>query len=370
MRVMFTGGGTAGHVYPALAVWQALGQLNPQTHARWIGSERTESRLVPAAGLDFQSIDIRFSYRRPTPDNWKYYYRHILPLLLGKPFRQALAALDSFRPQIVFATGGYVSAPVLWAAQSRNVPIALLQIDMVPGAVNWHFAPQAARVYCANSAISEAFAGRTALHKLCIAGYPVMPPQRNRARVLHDLGLTPSSKVLLVMGGSLGSGEVHRLLAGLLTELAAQDGTRYKSLAVVNIGGERSEIMHDTVDSALATAAHVEYRPLEFVDDGISLMLACDFYMGRCGASSTGELIAAGVPALIIPDAQHGDRQQFANAEVLRRRGQALVDGSGSLSGSAICAWLASVWDKPRIAPPAENAARTIAADLMELARA
>ncbi len=219
-RVMFTGGGTAGHVSPGLAVYHALRRAGKPRRdlsaasaaagshlcALWVGSERIENQLVPAAGLSFRQLDIRFSYRRPTPDNWDYYRRHILPLALGQPFRQALATLDIFQPELVVGTGGYVSAPLLWAAQQRHVPFALIQCDTPPGLVNWHFAEHAWRVFAATPEVARGFAGRCALAKIKVAGYPVLPRRRSREELCAELGIDPARRLLVAMGGSLGVG--------------------------------------------------------------------------------------------------------------------------------------------------------------------
>src|SRR5690349_2447908 len=99
-RLMLTGGGTAGHVNPLLAVLERLEARDPGLKPLWVGSERSESRLVPEAGVPFQRIDIRFSYRVPVPSNWGYYREHLLPILLGKPFRQAKGIVAGFMPDL------------------------------------------------------------------------------------------------------------------------------------------------------------------------------------------------------------------------------------------------------------------------------
>ena len=364
---MLAGGGTGGHVYPLLAVWHALSALEPPLTARWVGSERIESRLVPAAGVDFHQIDIRFSYRRPTPDNWRYYRLHILPLLCGKPFRQALAAVDAFRPGLVLASGGYVAAPTLWAAARRRVPIALLEINSPPGLVNWHFAPGSWRVYAATARIAQRFTGRCGATKLRTLGFPVLPPRRNRAQVCRDYGLEPWRRVLLAVGGSLGAGAIHHAVREVLDAAARSGDPRWSQLAVLNTGGERQQLMQAELDVASLPAGPVQYRSTGYLEDSVGALAASDFYLGRSGAATVGELIACGLPALLIPDPQHADRQQYTNTGPLLASGQGTLLEQDQVTGEALLSWLDTVWEQPRLAPPKPPAADAIAADLLTL---
>lgn len=376
-RVLFAGGGTAGHVNPGLAVYFALqrqgraarrqsGNLaGSGSHlcALWVGSERIESRLVPAAGISFRQIDIRFSYRRPTPDNWRYYRAHILPILLGHPFRQARATLDIFQPDIVIGTGGYVSAPVLWAAQQRGVPYALIQCDAPPGLVNWHFADRAWRVFTATPVIARGFVGRCALGKLQVAGYPVLLHKRTREDLCSQLGLDPAKRLLVAMGGSLGAGAVHLAVSELLHAAALSRNKRLSDLAVLDIGGSREDLAASLLDPRSLPAGPIEFHHVGYLEHAIDALYAADFYIGRAGAATVGELVAVGIPSLLIPDPQHADRQQYTNAALLVERGQGTVLQQAQVTGHSILQWLEQMWDTPRLAPPSP-AADGIAAEL------
>ena len=237
---MLAGGGTAGHVYPLLAVHSALKHRMPVLSSYWVGSERIESQLVPDAGVNFHQIDIRFSYRAPVPANWSYCFRHILPLVLGRPFRQALHALDGFRPQLVLASGGYVASPVIWAAIRRGIPVALVEINNPPGRVNWHFAPEAWRVYCATPGIADQLQGRCCGAKIRVLGYPVRVAERTRARVCADYNISPKRRILLVMGGSLGAGALHRAVRDLLINAQSAFGTPWRDLTLARSSSSNS----------------------------------------------------------------------------------------------------------------------------------
>jgi UDP-N-acetylglucosamine--N-acetylmuramyl-(pentapeptide) pyrophosphoryl-undecaprenol N-acetylglucosamine transferase len=365
LRLMLAGGGTAGHVNPLLAVAEAVRAAAPGTQLQWTGSERIESRLVPQAGVEFRQLDIRFSWRRPTPGNWGYYRRHILPLLAGRPFRQALAVLQAFRPQLLLASGGYVSAPAVWAAQRLGIPFALLQLDDPPGLVNWWFAPGAVRIYCATDSVVQRFSGRCAVSRLQVAGYPAMKSRLSRSEFYAAQGVDPARKLLLVMGGSLGAGAVHRLARQLLEAAAEQGDPRWKQLALLNVGGEREALAQQALGAG--PDGPVTLHQTGYLDHAVDAFAAADFYLGRCGAATAGELVACGIPALLIPDPQHPDRQQYRNADWLGQRGQAQVYEQGQVDGATVLRWLRQVWDTPRLPVPDPPAAQLVAADLLRL---
>jgi UDP-N-acetylglucosamine--N-acetylmuramyl-(pentapeptide) pyrophosphoryl-undecaprenol N-acetylglucosamine transferase len=380
-RVLFTGGGTAGHVNPGLAVYFALQRRARAARvqsgniagggchlcALWVGSERIESTLVPAAGVSFRQIDIRFSYRRPTPDNWRYYREHILPLLLGHPFRQAQATLDIFQPDLVIGTGGYVAAPTLWAAQQRGVPYALIQCDAPPGLVNWHFADRAWRVFAATPDVVRGFLGRCAIAKLRVAGYPVLPLKRAREDLCAELGLDPAKRLLVAMGGSLGAGAVQLAVSELLHAAALSRDQRWRNLAVLNIGGSREDLAASLLDPRSLPAGPIDFHHVGYLEHAVDALHAADYYIGRAGAATVGELVAAGIPALLIPDPQHADRQQYTNAAALVGRGQGTLLPQAQVSGQSVLQWLEQAWGRPRLDPPSPAAADAIATELAAL---
>ncbi len=366
-RILLAGGGSAGHVFPALAVVRALEYRLPGLDFQWLGSDRIESTLVPAAGIPFQRIDIRFAYRALNLRNLTYFRQHVMPILLGRPFLQARSMLDGYKPGLVLATGGYVSAPVIWAAMERNVPVVLIEMNDPPGLVNWHFAPRAWRVFVANPDIALGFLGRCAQAKLRLSGYPAMPVSRNRGRVLRELGIEPDRRLLVAMGGSLGATPIHRTVASFIRRAAESPDPHWNKLSVLHVAGERMQLLQSSVDGSQLPERPVQYRQVGFLDDSASVMAAADFYIGRSGAATVAELIQAGIPSFLIPDTQHKDRQQFGNAAQLVRRGLGHVSPNANPDGLEIISWLEHVWDRPRQSPPDPAPASLIAEELMTL---
>ena len=366
-RLLLAGGGTAGHVNPLLAILERLEARDHRLKPLWLGSERIESTLVPAAGVPFQRIDIRFSYRSPTPNNWGYYREHILPILLGRPFRQALHAVDGFHPDLVLASGGYVSAPAVWAALHRGIPVALLQLDDPPGLVNSHFADRAWRVLCSTPPVVRQFAGRCAVDKLRVVGYPALTPRRGAREVFREYGLDEGRRLLVTVGGSLGAGAIHRATLAFMERTVAWPRARWLQLAVLHVGGERSELLTQALERKRFGASAVQYVHTGYLTDPMGVLMAADFYFGRCGAATTGELLAAGLPSLLMPDPQHADRQQYGNAQALAAVGQGeVLEEASPDQGSALMDWLLRVWNHERTPPPSPPAADLAAEELLE----
>jgi UDP-N-acetylglucosamine--N-acetylmuramyl-(pentapeptide) pyrophosphoryl-undecaprenol N-acetylglucosamine transferase len=362
-RILLTGGGTGGHVYPLLAVVEALG-ASAEFH--WLGSERSEAWIVPqfaiehGIAIDFHQLDIRFSYRLPTPRNWGYYRRHILPLLAGRPFRQARAAIGELQPHLVLASGGYVAAPALWAARQHGIPYALVQLDGAVGLVNAHFAPGASRIYVSSLRAFRWLAAHVPEQRLLLSGFPARRVMQSRRGVFEHYGFDPARRLLVIMGGSLGAGAIAGLAAetiSLLDESAYAD-----SLAILFSAGERVDTAQAIRDKG---TRRLQFTAVDYIGDSVSVLAAADFYLGRSGASTVAELVATGPHCLLIPDPQHPDRQQFHNAEVLALRGQGAVLEQRNASSAEVANWLKQVWGLSRTAVP-PPAAELIARDVTE----
>lgn len=361
---MITGGGTGGHIYPALAVVDYLNRRHPKLRCTWVGSERMESQIVPQHGIDFHLIDIRFSYRPLSLANASYYITHVLPILYGRPFRQARYALESLRPHFVLATGGYVSAPVLQAAQQAGIPYALLQIEVRPGQVNWFFADKAWRVYAASRRGAAGLSGRCAEGKVMVTGCPSPQPTQTPSSVFSSLGIDRRRKLLLAMGGSLGAAAVDHLVTSVLEAASAWPDPRWKQLELLHVIGRRAQSPEVPPDAM--HEGPITYKPVDYLHDVPSVMGAASFYLGRSGAATVGEIVAAGVPALVLPDPQHSDKQQLANAEELVDAGLGTIIDQDAARGHDVLRWLKANWDTPK-RPAGDLPAATIGDDILRV---
>jgi UDP-N-acetylglucosamine--N-acetylmuramyl-(pentapeptide) pyrophosphoryl-undecaprenol N-acetylglucosamine transferase len=179
------------------------------------------------------------------------------------------------------------------------------------------------------------------------------------------LGIEPGRKVLLVMGGSLGAGAIHRAVAEFIETARRQRDPLWGQLAVVHVAGERQELHQQ--HGVKEAGGPVQYIPAGYVD-GPSMLHASDFYFGRAGSATIGEIAAAGIPALLMPDPQHADRHQFGNAAYLVYRGQGeVLDQHEPGHAPHLATWLRRVWDKPRLPAQQPSAAELAAAAIAEV---
>ena len=213
MRIIVSGGGTGGHIYPALATVQRLKALEPDTEVLYIGSERgLEGSIVPKAGFNFKSLKVQGFHRSLSLDNFKTIY------LFLKATREAKKYLDAFKPDVVVGTGGYVSGPVLYAAQQMGIPTVIHEQNSVVGVTNKFLARKVTKVGVAFPAALPAFKDNLAT----IVGNP-------RAQEVVDgqgsfdwegLGLLPNKPSVLVFGGSQGAIKINASMIDALSSFA------------------------------------------------------------------------------------------------------------------------------------------------------
>ncbi|MFP5297450.1 MAG: undecaprenyldiphospho-muramoylpentapeptide beta-N-acetylglucosaminyltransferase [Actinomycetota bacterium] len=310
MKVAIAGGGTAGHVNPAIALAQQLGK---ETDLLFVGTTRgIEARLVPAAGFDLATIEVQgFDRSRP----------HLLPLVGARALRAVFdvrATLKRFGPDVVVGMGGYVSLPTCLAARSLGVPVVLHEQNIVLGLAHRVSKPFADRL-----AVSFGQTLEQAGPKGVFTGNPVMQRfltvnrQSLKGAALTEMGLSVDRSIVLVFGGSLGARRVNEATVELARLWAAREDVQ-----ILHITGR------DSLTSVLSTAADIPsavYKPVAFIEDMVSAYAVADVAVCRGGATTVAELCVMGLPAVIVPYPHHRDRQQERHAEVLKEAGAALV---------------------------------------------
>ncbi len=307
-RIVFTGGGTAGHVYPALAVISALG---PGFDVSWIGSRSgMERRLVSEAGIRYHAIPA---------GKWRRYLSaanlaDVLRVLAG--IFAAMVVLARERPALLFSKGGYVTVPPVIAARLLGIPVITHESDTDPGLatrINSRFADLVLTSFPETAAWFRA----QLRERVVTTGNPVRERffRADAAAGRAALGAPGGTPILLVLGGSLGSESVNRLVRSALPRLA-----------------ERCIVVHQTgARDFVPSGAGSRYRPVAFVGEELpDLMAAADLVVARAGANTLAELAACGTPALLLPLDLSGSRgDQIRNAAYFAARGAAEVFGDG-----------------------------------------
>jgi undecaprenyldiphospho-muramoylpentapeptide beta-N-acetylglucosaminyltransferase len=312
------GGGTAGHVLPALAVGRALVQRgHPAGTIHYVGSRRgIEARLVPAAGFGLTVLPGRGIERRLSRANLE-----AVPGLVAAIGR-SIRLVARLRPAVVLSVGGYAGLPAAMAAVLLRVPLVVAESNAVPGAAN-----RVAGRFAAVAAV--AFEG-TPLPRAVVTGNPVRPevlavdrspPGRRAAQA--ELGLPPGRSVVAIFGGSLGSLRINEATLGMLEAWASrQDVTVYHVVGRRDWAEISSRAAALDLDPAL-------YRPVEYEERMPTLYAAADLVLCRAGATSVAELAVVGLPAILVPLPGAPGDHQTANARWLSGAGAAtcLTDG-------------------------------------------
>lgn len=331
MRVLITGGGTGGHCTPAVAVAEALRRTDPTAEVRYVGrSGGPESRLVPRAGLDFVGLSLGSMGSSPLTATPRLLTR--LPLA----YRQATRELGRFRPDVVLATGGYVSVPVVLAARARRLPVVLLEQNRLPGRAVRRLAPWA-------SAVATSFpdtGARLGATRSVLTGNPVRAAFGAASRNGRTEGLS-----VLVMGGSQGARHINQVLLDTLPQLLR----RLPQLSVTHLTGpgDHQRVLADALETGLASDPR--YRVLPFVDDVASLLAESDLVVMRAGGSSLAEAACLGVPLVLIPY-PHAGNHQLANAEAFRDAGAAVLIEDSDLSPDSLATACLGILEAPEMA--------------------
>ena len=339
MSVVLAGGGTAGHIEPALAVADALRRADPDMLITCLGTERgLETRLVPLRGYDLALIPPVPLPRKPTPE---------LLSVPGRLMQAVSAAADVLREtqaQVVVGFGGYVATPAYLAARRRHVPIVVHDANVKAGLANKIGAMFTRHVFTAHP-------GTKLAHATCI-GIPIRKQisgldrlaMQDKAR--EHFGLRPDLPVLLVTGGSQGARSLN------LAVLDAADRIRAAGVQVLHLLGPRSGL------EVHLPAIGPPYVSLPYVDRMDLAYAAADFALCRSGALTCAELTTVGLPAAYVP-LPHGNGEQRLNALPIERAGGGLIVADSDLSPGWICEVLLPVMlDSQLVAGMSEAAAR------------
>ena len=295
MRLLIAGGGTGGHLYPALAVARAFRAEAPDGALLLVGrAGGPEERLVPAAGFELETINVRGLDRDAM---WK---NLALPVIVPAALRAGMRVVDRFRPDVVLGMGGYVMAPAVAAARMRGIPYVLHEKDVRPGLATRFFASGAAAV-CTTLPGTEK---RIRARRIVQTGVPLRDGFDPRTPAV------PPRK-LLVTGGSQGARRLNQAVWGALDEL------RDRFVEVVHVAGRQGA-------AGIAEHARSGYRGLAFTDDMSALMAEADLVVSRAGVGTIAEISAVGLPMVLVPGTFGGGHQE-ENAEAMVHAGAAVL---------------------------------------------
>lgn len=363
LRVIISGGGTGGHIFPAISIANELKRIQPSTEILFVGAKGgMEMTLVPRNNYKIEAVWISGIMRRITPAN--ILKNLVFPLKLITSLSQAKRIIRQFRPDVVVGVGGYASGPLGRAAAKRGIPLVLQEQNAYPGITNKWLAPLAKRVLLGNEAASKYFEAS----KVRVTGNPVRQTLKdgNRDRAIQTWNLNPAQPVVLSLGGSLGAGTLNNALENNLgafsengVQLLWQCGKRY----------------HEELKARLPENKAV--RLLPFIEKMEDAYAVADLVITRAGASTLSELILLSKPSILVPSPNVAEDHQTKNALSLVDKGAALMVKDAESAEKLVAEAMRLLKDKPAFDRLKENitatekhdAANLIAREIMEVAK-
>ena len=330
-KVIFTCGGTAGHVNPAIALAQFLREKNPETEVLFVGAERgLEKDLIPKAGYAFRTVHISSFHRSFKPKEIKHNLISVGNLLRAP--REARAILKTFRPDVVIGTGGYASYPMVKAAAKAGIPTAVHESNIVPGLTTEMLEPHAGRILVGFESCRKHYRHPD---KVTVTGTPVRGDffEQTKAEAKRTLGLDDGRPLIVSFWGSLGATGMNRQMADFLALEAAKEPFHH----IHGAGKQDYPLMLELLrEKGIRLEDHPALQLREYIYDMAPVMRAADLVISRAGASTISELTALGVPALIVPSPYVTNNHQEKNARALEEAGGAVVVLEADSSGPAL----------------------------------
>lgn len=337
MRVLFTGGGTGGHIYPALTLATALREDN--FSLLFVGTDKgLEQELVPRAGFDIRTITVSGLERR-------FSYKNILTFIrLAKGLWQAHQILREFGPQVVVGTGGYVSVPVVFIASRLGIPTLIHEQNALPGLAN-RFLSTFAQVVAVSYEESQYYFPRA--HDLVVTGNPVREKilKLTREEGKGSLGVGEGKQLLLVFGGSRGARPINEAMLDALPIL----GDQPKLLIYFITGRKDFEWVQQKIGPGIGKEKMGNIIIKPYLHDMPAVLAAADLVVGRAGATTLAELTARGIPAVLIPSPHVTDNHQEKNARLLERQGAAVVMPEKILTGPSLAKKVMEILQNPSL---------------------
>ncbi|GIM32001.1 undecaprenyldiphospho-muramoylpentapeptide beta-N-acetylglucosaminyltransferase [Paraclostridium bifermentans] len=313
MKVLLSGGGTGGHVYPAIAIANKIKEENPDAEIVFVGTEKgIESEIVPKYGYELRTVTVQGFKRKIDFDNVKRVFK------LFKGLEQSRRIVKKFKPDVVIGTGGYVSGPVLFNASMGKVPAIIHEQNSFPGVTNKILAKMVTKVLTSFEDSHVRFPEETR-NKLVLTGNPVrkeiLISKKSNSR--RKLGIQEDKKMVLCYGGSGGSRKINDSMKVVIRNLVNED------VAFIYATGKNfyDGFMSDISDLPLKPYQKV----VPYLEDMASALAACDIVIGSAGAISLAEITALGKPSIIIPKAYTAENHQEYNAKSIESKGAGIA---------------------------------------------
>ncbi len=306
LRFVFAGGGTGGHLFPAIAVADKIKSIVPEAEILFIGTKsKIEGKVVPEAGYDFRSIWIKGFSRKFKLENI------LFPVKLAVSLVQSLVINMIFKPVVAIGSGGYVSGPAIFGAWVMGAKVILLEQNSSPGITTRMLESKAKEIHISFEDSKKYFKNKD---KLYLTGNPVrenlIPGGKETA--LKKFGLTYGKKTILILGGSLGAKAINKASAQLIGKISQKD---------IQFIWQTGKFYFKDYENFSSDKIKVK----SFIDNMNDAYTACDIVIARAGATTIAELTVLGIPSVLIPSPNVAENHQYYNAKSLSDKNAAVL---------------------------------------------
>jgi len=302
-KIIISGGGTGGHIFPAIAIANALKKLDPATEILFVGANgRMEMEKVPAAGYKIIGLDIQGIQRKSIMKNLMF------PVKLVRSVRKAIGIIKDFKPDAVVGVGGYASGPILYAASIKNIPYLIQEQNSYAGITNKWLGKKAQKICVAFDGMEKFFP----FEKIIKTGNPIRRDSVNIAgkhmQALELYKLSAFKKTILITGGSLGARTLNNSIMAGLDKIIAAD---------VQVVWQTGKFYYKGIMEKLGENYHPDIRIVEFLNRMDLAYAAADIIISRAGAGTIAELCAVKKPVILVPSPNVAEDHQTKNALAL-----------------------------------------------------
>ncbi|MGI6485028.1 MAG: undecaprenyldiphospho-muramoylpentapeptide beta-N-acetylglucosaminyltransferase [Thermoanaerobacterales bacterium] len=332
-KVILAGGGTGGHIYPAIAIATGLKEANSETKIIFVGTDRgLETELVPKAGYELKTIRVRGFKRELSLDT----LLSVKDMILGAI--DSIRLLKKEKPDLVIGTGGYVAGPVIFLAALFKIPTIIHEQNVKPGVTNKLLSNFVDKVLISFSQSMQYFPK----YKTIITGNPVRKELSKGIKhvALAKFGLNPRLPVVLCFGGSQGASRLNKAIIEIMDEIIKK-----RHFQLIHITGIKhySEIKRKLENKGIDIARHGHIIVEPYIYDMQDAYAAADLVIARAGAISISEICVCGKPAILVPLPTAANRHQDYNAMLLQRAGAGIIINDNELNGKILLETIKSI---------------------------
>ncbi|MEG0732271.1 MAG: undecaprenyldiphospho-muramoylpentapeptide beta-N-acetylglucosaminyltransferase [Vagococcus sp.] len=344
MRVLVSGGGTGGHIYPAVSLVKYIKKKHPDAEFIYVGTKKgLESKIIPDQNIPFETIEIQGFKRSLSPSNFKTVY------LFLKSISDAKKIIKKFQPDIVIGTGGYVCGSVVYAAHKLNIPTVIHEQNSVAGVTNKFLARYVDKIGICFSDVASDFPKE----KVVMVGNPRAQEVAGiqKSPVLNEYGLDPDTPTVLIFGGSRGALAINNVLLDSLSSF------KDKPYQVLYASGE---IYFDEVKKKWQSLGEEldNVKVVPYIKNMEHVLANVDVVVGRAGATSLAEITSLGLPSILIPSPNVTNDHQTKNAQSLVNKNAAIMVKNAELTKETLLSSIDQVMLNPNVKEQMKEASK------------